>query len=182
MSRIRKNSVTRFVLEKIGELGNVGIEAFFPRNYAYTRVSRALFGLDDNPRVAPRTLATMLSRLAREGLVERTGSRQSSRWSVTKKGKECLRVNNGPAPVTFPKSDGICRLVIFDVPEQERKKRTAIRIELIACNFRQLQKSVWIGYHPLPQDFVSLLDELELRDKVHIFSVVKSGTLRNLKK
>ena len=79
MSHMRKNSVTWFVLEKIGELGKVGLEAFFPRNYAYTRVSRELFGLDHNPKVAPRTLATILSRLTREGLVERKGNKQSSR-------------------------------------------------------------------------------------------------------
>ena len=85
-------------------------------------------------------------------------------------------------PVKIPKSDGVCSLVIFDIPEYERKKRTAIRVELIGCNFRQLQKSVWVGYHPLPQEFITLLDELALKDRVHIFSVVKSGTLRDSEK
>ena len=179
---MRKKSIAWFTLEKIGELGKVGLETFFPRNYAYTRVSRELFGLDRNPKVAPRTLSTILSRLAREGLVERKGRRQSSQWSVTKKGKMFLRAGNESVPVKLPKSDGVCRLVIFDIPEYERKKRTAIRVELIGCNFRQLQKSVWVGYHPLPHDFIMLLDELGLKDRVHIFSVIKSGTLRGFEK
>ena len=77
----------------------------------------------------------------------------------------------------MPKKDGIGRLVIFDIPERERKKRDAIRLELIASTFKQLQKSVWIGHHPLPPDFPELLDELRLRGKVHIFTIGKKGTL-----
>ena len=79
---------------------------------------------------------------------------------------------------TSQKPDGITRLVIFDIPEYERKKRTAIRVELFAHNFRQLQKSVWIGMVPLSKDFIALLDELDLHGKVHIFSVRSEGTLK----
>ena len=74
--------------------------------------------------------------------------------------------------------DGITRLVMFDIPEYERKKRTAIRTELVGCNFQQLQKSVWIGSCPLPEDFIALIDELKLKNNIHIFSVREKGTIR----
>ena len=80
--------------------------------------------------------------------------------------------------IFVPPSDGIMRLVIFDIPEKERKKRRALRAELISFNFSQLQKSVWAGENPLPEDFLSFLDELNLKNKVHIFSVRKHGTLQ----
>ncbi len=73
--------------------------------------------------------------------------------------------------------DGIARIVAFDIPERERKKRDTIRAELVTYNFKQLQKSVWIGYNPLPEDFTELLNGLHLRDEVHIFSVLEKGTI-----
>lgn len=82
---------------------------------------------------------------------------------------------NKVAPLPGP--DGITRLVIFDIPEQERKKRDSIRLELVAAGFKQLQKSVWVGDRPLPRDFLELLDNLDTRGKVHIFSVKEQGTL-----
>ncbi|OGF64281.1 hypothetical protein A2661_00880 [Candidatus Giovannonibacteria bacterium RIFCSPHIGHO2_01_FULL_45_24] len=70
------------------------------------------------------------------------------------------------------------RLVIFDVPERERKKRLWLRLELLACGYKILQKSVWVGYCPLPQEFFEALEYLDLRRHIHIFSVNSAGTLR----
>ena len=75
------------------------------------------------------------------------------------------------------KPDGITRLVVFDIPERERKKRDTLRAELIGYGFEGLQRSVWIGHRPLPADFIEFLDSLNLKNKVHIFSVRESGTL-----
>jgi len=76
------------------------------------------------------------------------------------------------------KKDGISRLVIFDIPERDRKKRDTVRAELIGYGFRLLQKSVWIGAYPLPKDFLELIDDLELARHIHIFSIRESGTIR----
>lgn len=97
-----------------------------------------------------------------------------SAWVLTKQGAARLRQNVIPVPA----SDGISRLVIFDIPERERKKRDAIRAELIACNFARLQKSVWMGTNPLPEDFITLVDDLRLKGKLHIFSIREQGTIQ----
>lgn len=76
------------------------------------------------------------------------------------------------------KKDGVTRLVIFDIPEYERHKRTIIRTELVACKFSQLQKSVWIGAYALPQSFIALMDDLDLHGKLHIFSIAQKGTIK----
>lgn len=170
-------TTTRLILEKLGELGTATFESFFPKKYAYTRISRPLFGLDAYPRVSPPTLSTLLSRLQRQGLVLRKGTHRSSSWVLTRKGKHRLQKSDKPYRADIPESDGIIRLVIFDIPERERKKRDILRAELVGCDFTVLQKSVWMGRHPLPKSFIAFLDSLNLKNRVHIFSVKDCGTL-----
>ena len=170
----RKLTVAHCILEKIGEVGVAAFNVFFPRQYSYAQISRELFGVDGYPRTMPRTVSSTLSRLRRQGLVARRGKRGTYSWTLTKRGAQRMRSDQIN---TIPPSDGITRLVIFDIPEKERRKRDVIRAELIACNFRSLQKSVWIGENPLPDDFIALVDELKLRGRLHIFSIREAGTI-----
>ena len=172
-----KDSITHIILHKIGEVGEVTLNAFFPKKYSRTHLSRHLFGLDSYPKTTPQTVASILCRLRREGLVERKGKHKNSSWVVTDRGRNRLIKNHAQMPTIIPAADGVARLVIFDISERERKKRNVIRAELVGCNFQQLQRSVWIGYNPLPEDFIELVDALHLKKSVHIFSVKEKGTL-----
>ena len=176
---VRRHSITRLILEKFAEGGKVFINAFFPPQYSFTSSGRRLFGLDSNPEVSPRTLSAILSRLKRQGLVARGGSLRSSQWYITSKGKMRLHERQ-EIVMEIPERDDIPRLVIFDIPECERRNRNIVRTELTACGFRHLQKSVWLGFNPLPQQFIERLDELRLKNKVHILSIQKGGTIENL--
>lgn len=173
---LRKRTLTRFILEKLAEAGGMYFDAFFPRQYSYARVSRVFFGRDAYPRTTPQTVSALLSRLQRTGLVARRKREGKNEWVLTKEGSAHLRSHIIPIPPT----DGISRLVIFDIPERERKKRNAIRAELIACNFTRLQKSVWMGTNPLPEDFIAMVDDLRLKGKLHIFSIREHGTIREV--
>lgn len=77
-----------------------------------------------------------------------------------------------------PKPDGITRLLMFDIPEDERKKRDRLRVQLIAVGFKPLQKSVWIGGCPLPEDLLKEWDTLGLTSYIHLVSLDKKGTLQ----
>jgi len=172
-------SITRIILEKTAELGMITLDIFFPPNYSYTRVSRKLFGLDNYPETSSPTISTLLCRLRRQGLVIRKGSNRSSVWRISKKGKVWLAKQK--LVKVIPKKDGIPRLVIFDIPERERRKRNILRAELMGYGFERLQKSVWLGYNPLPEDFVRMLEVQSLKNKVHIFSIRDVGTLSSPK-
>lgn len=179
---MKGKSVARVILEKLQELGEGTLDAFFPRNYAYTAFWRPLLGLDKPRKITRHTISMNLSRLRREGLVARLGTGRKSRWQLTAKGKKSLAKHPKHVESSSVRKDGITRLVIFDIPERERRKRDLLRVELLCCKFRQLQKSVWIGEYPLPEDFILLLDSLHLERNVHIFSIREEGTLRSSSK
>lgn len=178
-TRIKKPSISEFILARIAEVGEGMLDAFLPRKYPEAQLTRHILGLDSSHYPSRRTFSTILSRLKKDGLVERLGQTRSAQWHLTDKGKQHLEEGHMAFSnhAEIRKEDGVGRLVIFDIPEQERKKRDRIRYELVCANFQQLQKSVWIGYCPLPQDFLLLLDEFHLKGKVHIFSIRNEGTI-----
>lgn len=169
-------TLTRLILERLAEFGEVAIGSFFPAKYPEARLWRELLGLDSGYRFHRESFSAILSRLQSQGLVVRSGARQKSHWRITPLGHSYIAAGAaGPAPAM--RTDGIRRLVIFDIPERDRKKRDAIRLELVAAGFTQLQKSVWSGERPLPKDFLELVDALNLKRYLHILSVRDAGTL-----
>lgn len=162
-------------MEKLAELGEVTIDAFLPPNYPEAKLWRNVLGLDSSYQFSTRTFSATLSRLRHQGLVARHGNNRSGYWSLTRRGEDTIR-----EIVLLPPIDHIPRLVIFDIPEFERNKRAAIRQDLLAYEFCPLQKSVWIGYRPLPADFFELIDTLRIRKHVHVVSIRETGTLGDL--
>mgnify|MGYP001602550171 CR=1 FL=1 len=167
-------TISRLILECLDEFGEVALSSFFPRKYPEARIWRKLLGLDPEHQFRRESFSSLLTRMQREGLVSRSGSKQRSFWRLTVSGERHLREQERHS---LPGVDGVCRVVVFDVPEKERAKRNALRLELIAAGFRQLQRSVWYGERPLPGDFIELIDAMNLRRHVHIFSVRDRGTL-----
>ena len=62
-------------------------------------------------------------------------------------------------------------IFIFDIPENKRKVRNWIRDQIKFWDFEMIQKSVWVGYGPLPLDFMNRLKLLEVDKCVRIFNV-----------
>ena len=110
--------------------------------------------------------------------MERTGRTRNAIWRITQKGRKAIQKQESPAGTH---TDGVMRIVSYDIPEPERKKRRWIRQELLGLGYTQLQKSVWVGFAPLREDFFEDLDLLALRKHIHIFSVEKRGTLAETK-
>lgn len=169
--------MNNIVLERIAQVGEGVLDAFLPRRHSETRIMRDILGLDSWRHISRKTFSTTLSRLKKDGLVERSGTMRSAIWHLTDAGRRSVEKDRIITSDRAKKEDGIGRLVIFDIPEQERRKRDTVRSELICADFKQLQKSVWIGYRPLPLAFLVLLDDLRLKGKVHIFSIQNEGTI-----
>ena len=173
-SASKKPTLTFLILKTIFDLGVITIDSFFPAKYPQARVWRQLLGLDKSYKFSRQSFAVILSRFQKQKLI----ARQNGKWSITSVGKKIIGESKFRQDSELPPEDGKARLFIFDIPERERKKRLWLRLELISYGYKLLQKSVWIGYCPLPKEFFEALDYLNLRNYVHIFSVKSTGTLK----
>ncbi len=70
-------------------------------------------------------------------------------------------------------------IVVFDIPEKYRGERDWIRDVLKNLGFNMLQKSVFIGYIKIPYEFIEDLSRKHILHHVQIFSIGKSGTLKD---
>lgn len=171
---MRGVTITKAILQFLAEEGEATIASFFPKNHPGTILWRKLTEIHSWQDLRQETLSALLCRLRSQGLVVRSGGKKFGHWGVTSKGRKLIGNSAVPSAAA---ADGIGRLVIFDIPEGERKKRDAIREELISAGFSQLQKSVWFGERPLPKDFIDFLQQIRAEQYVHIFSVRERGTL-----
>jgi|SRR3989339_483299 len=163
------------ILNKLIDLGVGSVESFFPKNYSYSKWGREILGFDNTDKNAylnKKELSSVLSQLKRDGLVQRSGSKMKSVWKATHEGKKYIQK---AGKELFIQEDGVQRLVIFDIPEKDRKKRNWLRNKLISLKYKMLQKSVWIGYAPLPKRLMHEINLMRLQSHVYIFSV-KSET------
>jgi len=74
--------------------------------------------------------------------------------NLTKRGKNRARkVDFDTMSISKPRSwDGRWRLVMFDIPEDIRKARSALSVKLKLLGFYQLQKSAWAHAYPCEQE------------------------------
>lgn len=145
-------------------------------NEYYTRAGKAK-KRRTNP-VDEKAFRVVLTRLRHEGLVT---NEARGIWSITKQGKEiamrAVTALRKREDLQMPKNKEEKIVIVFDIPEQRRNERMLLRFELLALEFKRLQQSVWMGYGPLPADFITYLKDHDLLSCVHVFSVNKKGTV-----
>ena len=64
-------------------------------------------------------------------------------------------------------------LIIFDIPEPKKKVREWIRNQIKYWDFKMVQKSVWIGDGPLPDEFFERLKLLKVDSGVKTYNLQK---------
>jgi len=75
------------------------------------------------------------------------------------------------------KWDGKWRIIIFDIPEGNKRrgkaKRDAMRLKMKAMGFYQLQKSVWAHAYPCEEEIRLLCEILKISPFVNIITAEK---------
>lgn len=133
-----------------------------------------------------RMFANLLYRLERDELIATSGRGKSKIVQITATGLAKLRLFRrrkvvAAVGITYSYTgDDSLKIVIFDIPEQDRWKRSWLRSVLRHLHFRMLQRSVWAGKAKIPREFIHDLQKLHLLPHVEIFAVTKSGSLRQL--
>lgn len=84
---------------------------------------------------------------------ERSGKRV---YRLTELGRIAALGGRDPEQEWARPWDGLWRMVLFDVPESERRVRGSLRQVLIRLRFGCLQRSAWISPHPMAE----IADEL----------------------
>lgn len=137
-----------------------------------------LFGYQK--KVTRNTFDSLLSKMKKEGLIEI----RDNKLAITEKGREKLKVAKlglWPRKDYQAEPDQTIKIIIFDIPEKERKKRDWLRFNLEEMGFEMLQKSVWVGKKKIPKEFLNDLARLKIADYVEIFGVSKTGSLRKIR-
>ena len=137
-----------------------------------------------------RRFDVMLSKLKKDGLLKAENNGNAS-IKLTSKGKKYLTLLNRRRVDALPgnsydidKSGSRSRdkliIVIFDIPECERRKRAWLRLALKNIGLRLIQQSVWMGKVKIPKEFLDDIRELHLANFVEIFEITKSGSLNQV--
>lgn len=102
---------------------------------------------------------------------------------LTHKGKlQALLQRIGQDFKTSQKWDGKWRVVIWDIPETAQRQRNQIRYFLKGLGFHQLQQSVFIIPHSLPQSAVAFLEESGLTQFIRFLRVDRLDNDQDLRK
>ena len=113
------------------------------------------------------TVSVTLHRMKKNKLVSVSGPKKKAIWRITQKGKGHFK--NIEKGTNLLPEDGKTRVIMFDIPEDRRAERNWLRVELSACDYTPLQKSVFMGLRPLP---TRLLEELKSRGLISYVHVV----------
>lgn len=70
-------------------------------------------------------------------------------------------------------------IIIFDIPEKERKTRDWLRNQIKLWGFTMIQKSVWLGVGPLPKEFEERAKLLDISKYIKIFKVQQKEKIIN---
>lgn len=64
-------------------------------------------------------------------------------------------------------------LVMFDIPEVKKAEREWFRFHLRQFGYEMIQKSVWVGPSPLPQNFLDYVKEIKLKECIKTFKLAR---------
>ena len=116
-----------------------------------------------------QSIRNTLTRLKKSGLV----SKNQNGWSSGKFAEKYL-ANQHRFPrlnYVLDKNKQAKMIIMYDIPEDFRRERDWLRRELRILDFKQKQKSVWIGPAPLPEEFVKILGDLRIIEYINFFRV-----------
>lgn len=111
-------------------------------------------------RYKKQSVANSLFRMKKKGWIE--GG--NGEWKITKEGinilKKKYRFDLLQSP--FTKSDQKKTIIAFDIPETHRREREWLRNQLKTYHYVMIQKSLWQGPGPLPEEFTKRTKELQI--------------------
>jgi len=146
-------------------------------NYKGMRVN--IFGIPIFKKYSQRSLRGTVDRLARNGMInkEKTGIILSLKGrKYVEKRIDMLESFEPPKNSSKKKT----LLVMFDILTDRKAEREWFRWHLKKFGYIMVQKSVWVGPDPLPEDFKEYVKKINLKDCIKTFKLAKDyGEYKN---
>lgn len=120
--------------------------------------------------IKDQSIRTTLTRLKNKGLVKNI----NGNWKITTNGKIFIKEHKITKNEHFRNNSKQSKkdlIIIFDIPENLKKKRDWLRKELVSLGFSIIQKSVWLGPSPLPEGFIEYISKIGLISCLRFFKV-----------
>jgi len=126
---------------------------------------------EKDPQKAKYALNRALRSMIEKDIIEQHETEQSSFLSLTGQGRQKLRniKLSSQNHLVSTNWDGYWRIVIVDIPEQQKKNQDAIRYILKKAQFVQLKSSAWISPFPLEHMLIGMKKDLGLEGELMIF-------------
>lgn len=177
MARSRTD-IIKIILTLVGAVGFVAFVVALPG----LPMALASFIKNENRRFQGFELKRSLKRMEKQGLISITEEGGETVIRLTKNGKQKLLKYKADSMQIKPQKrwDRRFRLVIFDVPVNKSKNRTAFTRKLREMGFKLVQKSIWVCPYPCEDEIDFLKEIYELRPFVRVVSAEKIDIQQDL--
>ncbi len=149
----------------------------FPHNHPAFGLMKDMFGYNPKKEIKKDTIRVNISRLKKQGLIIES---ENKKICLTSQGKEMVTYIKDRHSILKKPWDKKIRVVVFDIPEKEKSIRDWLRTELGLLTFKPLQKSVYIGKYPMPDDLYQDLIKNDIFNDVHIFTINEADKQKEL--
>lgn len=124
---------------------------------------------------SPKEIYDSAYRLKLQEYVEFTKVTGKTRIMLTPEGKFL-------AAQKHPNRDGVWKLIIFDIPEKQRKIRDHLRSRLIILGFKKWQSSIWVSPYTIPKEIEEELKQLSLKFFIRLIKTTEINNTSDLEK
>lgn len=136
----------------------------------------SLIKLLGNFGLSEQAIRSAVSRMCRAKLLKARRVGQKSYYSLTKDGHRLL--TEGAQRIFQRKNshwEETWNIVTYSIPEQRRKARDRLRLELNWMGYGTLGEATWISPYDLTQEVEDLAERLKIRGCVQIFQAKSQG-------
>ena len=157
------------VLEILNEISS--------RSVRYKGIRVNLFGIPKFKNYSKNSLSGTLSYIRKTGLIERN----ESSITITPKGQRYIKRKIDSLKqfyFKFEKDAPKNLIVMFDVPETKKAEREWLRWHLKKFNYVMIQKSVWVGPSPLPEEFLAYIKKIGIKESLKTFKLARGYDTR----
>lgn len=137
----------------------------------------SLIKLLGNFDLSEQSVRSAVSRMCRAGILKVRHSGVRSYYSLTEEGYSLLA--KGTQRIFVRRNnqwDGSWNIVIYSIPERERKARDRLRLELGWMGYGALGEATWISPYDRTREVKNLLQRLNIEEYVHIFNAQHQGS------